>query len=234
VASVPSELEAGDIQLPPPQRPEQPIQRAAEPFVRPTLEAIRDAILGPGRAMRQEQPQAGQMWSDEQEAIRQANAAGALGWGAQTAMGMVGTPALTGGVPAGALGSGAQRVPDVLYHVVPRNFNLASGLASLYSRYGAGAYARFQKRWPDAGGMEQYHAHRIMFYDNPAAAIEHAENLGGKVLTVDPAKVPGDFKFDTLEAPGYWTTTDKVPPEAIKKYSPSAAQPASPLTKGTD
>jgi hypothetical protein len=101
---VPSELEAGDIILPPPQRPEQPAQRAAAPYVQSAMDAAWNMISGPRRAMRQEQPQAGQVWSDEQEAIRQANAAGELGWGAQTGLAMVGTP----GVPAGSLGTGAR------------------------------------------------------------------------------------------------------------------------------
>lgn len=98
----PSELEAGDIILPPPQRPEQPVQRAVAPFVQSAVNAAWNEIIAPpGRVMQQKQPQAGEMYSDEQEAIRQLNVGGELTWGAKTGLGMVGTP----GVPGGALGS---------------------------------------------------------------------------------------------------------------------------------
>lgn len=44
---MPSELEAGDLQLPPPQRPEQPAQRAAAPYVQSAIDAVWNAITGP-------------------------------------------------------------------------------------------------------------------------------------------------------------------------------------------
>lgn len=124
-----------------------------------------------------------------------------------------------------ALGSGPLRAkvggmdrPSELYHVVGPDYVQGEPLRTLYSRLGNDAYDVFAKRWPEAGDLGQYHAHRTFFYDKASDAAEHADVFGGKVLRVDPTKIE-DLYLDTLEKshnrPGFWATKSDVPADAL-------------------
>jgi hypothetical protein len=113
------------------------------------LQGVVNQILAPGRVAQQKQPQAGEMWSDEDEAIRQANAAGEGDWGAATALNMVGTP---GG--AGGLGSGIRA-----YHGSPHNFE------------------RFDLSKAGTGEGAQAYGHGIYVAENPAVARQYKVGL---------------------------------------------------------
>ena len=140
----------------------------------------------------------------------------------------MGTGAIAG-VPVRAgekvLGSGAVRgvksgmdAPSELYHVVGPEYAEGSPLQSLHSRLGDKAYDEFAKRWPDAGDLALDHPHKTFFYSNAKEAAQHADDFGGKVLRVDPSKVP-DLYWDKLENPGYWTTKADVPPDALSPFA---------------
>jgi len=83
------------------------------------------------------------------EAIRQANAASEAGWGAQTAMNMVGTP---GG--AGGFGSRIRA-----YHGSPHNFE------------------RFDLSKIGTGEGAQVYGHGLYFAENPAVAEDYKQSL---------------------------------------------------------
>jgi hypothetical protein len=153
-------------------------------------------------------------------------------WGDPGASTDIAMSMLMPGRPPGALGSGAARftgagekfdigqlakdkqAPEKLYHVVSPQHEPGAPLRSLYSQYGDAAYDLFAEKWPEAGNLNQEHAHRVFFYDNLAEAQSHAKQFGGRIIGVDPSKVEG-LHFDTLERPygksGYWTTTRDVP-----------------------
>ena len=85
------------------------VPQAALNAVQPAVQGAVDWAAAPGKVLQSQGPQAGQSWTDEDEALRQLNAEAAPQWGAQTAMNMVGvgTPfAETGaaGVTGGKLG----------------------------------------------------------------------------------------------------------------------------------
>jgi hypothetical protein len=103
-------------------------------------------------------------------------------------------------------------VPSVLYHVAGRGYKVGQPLTSLYSRHGTAAYDKFNRRWPESGGLGEYHAHYVMFYDNLADARAHARS--GKVLAIDPTKLD-DLRFDQLEQPGFFVSASDVPADAI-------------------
>ena len=109
----------------------------------------------------------------------------------------------------------AREIPKVLYHVVGSNYHDGDGLKSLYKQHKDDAYDIFDSRWPDNNGLGHYHAHYIFFYDNLEDAQEHAMEFGGKILAVDPRYID-DLKFDMLEKPGYWVTSNDVPPIALR------------------
>lgn len=109
-------------------------------------------------------------------------------------------------------------IPKELYHVAGSEYEAGQPLRSLYSRKGNDAYDEFARRWPESGNLGQYHAHKVMFFDNKEMALDHAILTDGTVLTVNPSKVTG-LTFDKLEKskgfPGYWSTKDDVPPDAL-------------------
>jgi hypothetical protein len=111
---------------------------------------------------------------------------------------------------------GGPVVPSRLFHVVAEKADLSRGLKSLFRQFGSKAYDMFAKRWPEAANLGEYHAHNTHFYDNLEAAQFHADQYGGKILEINPQKVD-ELKFDTLERPGFWTTTSDVPPDAIMR-----------------
>ena len=68
------------------------------------LQGMIDLAAAPGRVAQGQQPQTPGQWSDVDEAIRQMNAISEAGWGAQTAMNMVGAPGGSGGLGSGVRG----------------------------------------------------------------------------------------------------------------------------------
>ncbi len=111
------------------------------------------------------------------------------------------------------------KLPRELWHVVGPDYVTGQPLQSLYRRHGNKAYDMFAQKWPEAGNLGEYHAHRNFFYDNMKEAEEHADVFGGRVMKIDPKKVGGLY-LDTLEKsykkPGFWATAEDVPPEALK------------------
>lgn len=131
-------------------------------------------------------------------------------------------PAKVGGsLLAGLMGAGMKRVlPEELFHVVGKKYKEGQPLRSLVDQYGDKAYNMFNKRWPDTGAdMGIYHARQTMFYDNLKDAQEHAQSYGGKVLKVDPKKV-NELFFDEAEKPGFWSTRERVDPDAFVVIPP--------------
>ncbi len=111
-----------------------------------------------------------------------------------------------------------REVPDTLYHVVGDGYQEGQPLRSLYDQHGDNAYDMFAEKWPEAGDAALDHPHRIFFYDTEEAARDHAEEFGGRVVKVDPSLIDDEsLRFDTQEAPGYWVSLDRVPPEALSK-----------------
>lgn len=104
-----------------------------------------------------------------------------------------------------------KELPDALYHVVGPEWEPGQPLQSLYRQHKDAAYDIYSERWPDAGDLSQYHPHYTMFYDKLEDARQHPGE--GRILKIDPAKV--DLRFDQLEPPGYWITSEDVPPDAI-------------------
>ena len=74
-----------------------------------------------------------------------------------------------------------------------------------------GDEAAFLERWPDAGALSQYHAYKVHMYDNINDAKQHARDVGGKILEIDPNKV--NWEIDDLEFPH--PVTDEVSEDAI-------------------
>jgi hypothetical protein len=179
-----------------------------------------EALMLPGQVAGGQlatQPSQPGMWSDEDESRAQLTQRG-IGNRAADLAGLV----IGGGYPmaqSGALGMAGGNImgktPKELYHVVGPEYQQGQPLKSLYSRKGDKAYDEFAAKWPDAGDLALDHPHKIFFYEDAAKAAEHAADLGGRVVKVDPSKVSG-LQFDKLEKPGYYVTRDDVPPDAFK------------------
>ncbi len=88
-AQQPSEVPVEPFTMAQPVRPAG--QEAATPFVKSALESGANWAAVPGRVAQGQQPQTPGMWSDEDEAVSQLNAAQEPNWGAQTALNMVGS-----------------------------------------------------------------------------------------------------------------------------------------------
>ena len=61
------------------------VPQAALNAVQPAVQGAVDWATAPGKVLQSQGPQAGQSWTDEDEALRQLNAEAAPQWGAQTA-----------------------------------------------------------------------------------------------------------------------------------------------------
>jgi hypothetical protein len=89
----------------------------------------------------------------------------AAGWAAGTAMNMVGVPAMTGGVPADALGSAAKGIKA--YHGSPHDFD------------------RFDMSRIGTGEGAQAYGHGLYFAENEGVARQYREMLSGLPKTAD-------------------------------------------------
>lgn len=125
------------------------------------------------------------------------------------------------GAPRGAMGSGFVRPKqkETFYHVAGPEYQ-SGPLQSLYRRHGDEAYDIFAQRWPEAGDLGQYHAHRIFLYDKLDDALSHPS--GGRILKVDGDELRryGDLMYDDLEIPsgrsiGFPYVEGEIPVSAI-------------------
>ena len=99
----------------------------------------------------------------------------------------------------------------MIYHVAPDDHQ--GNILSLYAQHGDLAFDIYAARWPEAGGLAEYHAHYVHCYATREEADDHAAAFGGRVLEVEDADL--DVEIDALEFP-HPMVRGQIPAQAVR------------------
>jgi hypothetical protein len=91
-------------------------------------------------------------------------------------------------------------------------------LKSLYRQHGDDAYDMFAEKWPEAGGLGDYHIMYVHLYSSLKAAQDHSEAFGGEILVIKYNSDDPEFELerDSMEF-DHPMVRDAIPKHLVKK-----------------